>query len=154
MAAALTKAFAARDAKKTYFAIVTHWPEDQDAGVIDAPLVKARVGGEERVMVDFDHPEAQSAQTFFRVERRSPSGRVLMALEPRTGRTHQLRVHVLHVGGAILGDGKYGVRLPSDWGAPKRLYLHAASLEIDHPKGGQLELHAPLPSAFEEALNA
>lgn len=154
MAAALTKAFAARDARKTYFAIVTHWPEDQDAGVIDAPLVKARVGGEERVMVDFDHPEAQSAQTFFRVEQRSPSGRVLLALEPRTGRTHQLRVHVLHVGGAILGDGKYGERLPSDWSAPKRLYLHAASLEIDHPKGGLLELHAPLPSAFEEALNA
>ena len=154
VAAALTNAFAARDARKTYFAIVSHWPEDQNDGLIDAPLIKARVSGEERVMVDFDHAQAQAAQTLFRVERRAANGLVLLSLQPRTGRTHQLRVHLPHLGGAILGDGKYGQRLPNDWTAPRRLYLHAARLEIDHPKGGLLELHAPLPSAFEQALGA
>lgn len=153
-AAALTQAFAARDARKTYFALVTHWPEGQEAGLIDAPLVKARVSGEERVLVDFEHDQAQSAQTFFRVERRAENGLVLLSLEPKTGRTHQLRVHLPHIGGAILGDGKYGERLPPDWPAPRRLYLHAASLHIAHPDGHLLELHAPLPSAFEQALNA
>ena len=153
-AAFLTKAFASREARKTYFALVSHWPDDAEAGVIDASLLKARVGGEERVMVDHDHPEAQSAQTLYRVEQRGAQGRVLLSLEPRTGRTHQLRVHAAHLGGAILGDGKYGQRLPADFAAPRRLYLHAAALELPHPDGSTLRLSAPLPSAFEQALNA
>ena len=153
-AAFLTKAFASRDARKTYFAVVADWPEGEDAGVISAPLVKARVGGEERVMVDFDHENAQSAETLFQVERRAENGLVLLSLEPRTGRTHQLRVHAAHFGGAIMGDGKYGQRLGQDWTAPRRLYLHAASLELPHPDGSVIRLSAPLPSAFEQALSA
>ena len=153
-AAFLTKAFASRDARKTYFALVADWPAGEDAGVISAPLVKARIGGEERVVVDFDHDNAQSAETLFQVERRAKNGRVLLSLEPRTGRTHQLRVHAAHFGGAILGDGKYGQRLTQDWAAPKRLYLHAASLELPHPDGSMIRLSAPLPSAFEQALGA
>ena len=153
-AAFLTKAFASRDARKTYFALVTDWPEGEDAGVISAPLIKARQGGEERVIVDFDHEDAQSAETLFRVERRAANGLVLLSMEPRTGRTHQLRVHAAHFGGTIVGDGKYGRRLPGDWSAPKRLYLHAASLELPHPDGSIIRLSAPLPSAFEVALNA
>ena len=154
-AAALTQAFADREARKTYFALVASWPEGQEAGVINAPLRKGRVGGEERVFVDSEgHADAQAAETLFQVERRGRNGRVLLSLEPRTGRTHQLRVHLAHAGGAILGDGKYGQRLPADWAAPKRLYLHAARLEIAHPEGGMLRLDAPLPSAFDEALDA
>ena len=153
-AAFLTKAFASRDARKTYAALVTDWPEGEDAGVISAPLIKARQGGEERVMVDFDHEDAQSAETLFRVERRAANGLVLLSMEPRTGRTHQLRVHAAHFGGTIVGDGKYGRRLPAGWSAPKRLYLHAASLELPHPDGSIIRLSAPLPSAFEDALNA
>ena len=153
-AAFLTKAFASRDARKTYFALVTDWPEGEEAGVISAPLIKARQGGEERVIVDFDHEDAQSAETLFRVERRAANGLVLLSMEPRTGRTHQLRVHAAHFGGTIVGDGKYGRRLPGDWSAPKRLYLHAASLELPHPDGSIIRLSAPLPSAFEVALNA
>ena len=121
----------------------------------NAPLRKGRVGGEERVFVDSEgHADAQAAETLFQIERRGRSGRVLLSLEPRTGRTHQLRVHLAHAGGAILGDSKYGQRLPADWPAPKRLYLHAARLEIAHPEGGMLRLDAPLPSAFHEALDA
>lgn len=153
-AAFLTQAFASRDARKTYFAVVADWPEGEDAGVISAPLVKARVGGEERVMVDFDHENAQSAETLFQVERRAENGLVLLSLEPRTGRTHQLRVHAAHFGGAIMGDGKYGQRLGQNWTAPRRLYLHAASLELPHPDGSVIRLSAPLPSAFEQALSA
>lgn len=153
-AAFLTKAFASRDARKTYFALVAGWPDGEEAGVISAPLVKARVGGEERVMVDFDHDQAQSAETLFQVERRAENGLVLLSLEPRTGRTHQLRVHAAHFGGAIMGDGKYGQRLAQDWTAPRRLYLHAASLELPHPDGSMIRLSAPLPSAFEQALSA
>ena len=154
-AAALTRAFAAREARKTYFALVAGWPEGLEAGVIDAPLRKGRVGGEERVFVYSEgHADAQTAETLFHVERRGADGRVLLSLEPRTGRTHQLRVHLAHAGGAILGDGKYGQSLSSNWRAPRRLYLHAARLEIEHPDGGLLKLDAPLPSAFSEALDA
>ncbi|MAV47971.1 MAG: RluA family pseudouridine synthase [Alphaproteobacteria bacterium TMED89] len=153
-AAFLTRAFASREARKTYQALVTDWPEGEDAGVISAPLIKTRQGGEERVVVDLKAPNAQSAETLFRVERRAENGLVLITFEPRTGRTHQLRVHAAHFGGAIVGDGKYGVRLTRDWPAPKRLYLHAAALEMPHPDGSILRLSAPLPSAFEDALNA
>jgi len=153
-AAFLTKAFAARDARKTYFAIVAAWPEGEDAGVISAPLIKARLGGEEKVYVDYEHEDAQDAETLFRVERRAANGLVLLSLEPRTGRTHQLRVHAAHFGGPIMGDGKYGKRLTGEWTAPKRLYLHAAKLELTHPDGSLISLNAPLPSAFEEALDA
>lgn len=153
-AAFLTRAFASREARKTYQALVTDWPEGEDAGVISAPLIKTRQGGEERVVVDLEAPNAQSAETLFRVERRAENGLVLITFEPRTGRTHQLRVHAAHFGGAIVGDGKYGIRLTRDWPAPKRLYLHAAALEMPHPDGSILRLSAPLPSAFEDALNA
>lgn len=153
-AAFLTRAFASREARKTYQALVTGWPEGEDAGVISAPLIKTRQGGEERVVVDLEAPNAQSAETLFRVERRAENGLVLITFEPRTGRTHQLRVHAAHFGGAIVGDGKYGTRLTRDWPAPKRLYLHAAALEMPHPDGSILRLSAPLPSAFEDALNA
>ena len=153
-AAALTQAFASRDARKTYLALVNNWPEGEDAGVITAPLIKVRQGGEERVQVDFDHAAAQSAETLFQVERRAANGLVLIRFEPRTGRTHQLRVHASHHGGAIIGDGKYGARLPQAWPGVRRLYLHAAALELPHPDGSLIRVSAPLPSAFEEALNA
>ncbi|MGB0746229.1 MAG: pseudouridine synthase, partial [Alphaproteobacteria bacterium] len=70
-AAALTRAFADREARKTYFALVASWPEGQEAGVIDAPLRKGRVGGEERVFVDSEgHEDAQRRALGQRVDQR------------------------------------------------------------------------------------
>ena len=143
--------FAQQTTKKSYWALVRGWPPT--SALIDAPLKK-----------EWPPYTIQSAQTHYSCVDyfdfphpvgRYPSARLaLLKLQPLTGRTHQLRVHLAHAGGAILGDGKYGQRLPADWAAPKRLYLHAARLEIAHPEGGILRLDAPLPSAFNEALDA
>ena len=72
-----------------------------------------------------------------------------MSCAPRTGRTHQIRVHLAAAGHPILGDDVYGARVP--W-AP-RMLLHAASLELEHPASGQpLRVAAPLPDDFLSAL--
>lgn len=70
-----------------------------------------------------------------------------LRLRPRTGRTHQLRVHCASLGTPILGDGKYGGRAAFVSGLPdaKMLHLHARALDIPHPRSGMLHLEAPLP---------
>ena len=72
-----------------------------------------------------------------------------MSCMPRTGRTHQIRVHLAAAGHPILGDDVYGARVP--W-AP-RMLLHAAALELAHPATGRpLHVAAPLPEDFLCAL--
>ena len=73
----------------------------------------------------------------------------LLEVLPRTGRTHQIRVHLASIGHPIIGDKLYGVKL-SD---AARQMLHATSLEFDAPDGGHLKIEAPLPEDFNERLN-
>jgi 23S rRNA pseudouridine955/2504/2580 synthase len=73
---------------------------------------------------------------------------------PVTGRTHQLRVHCAALGTPILGDGKYGgpgSRLPGR-DSPDRLHLHARAIRMPHPRGGILEVTAPLPPHMLETF--
>jgi len=84
------------------------------------------------------------ARTLYRVLARV-RGRALVELQPETGRTHQLRVHLSHSGAPIVGDELYG-------GAPaERLFLHASSLAFERPK---LRFEVPPPESFEDALHA
>jgi 23S rRNA pseudouridine955/2504/2580 synthase len=67
-----------------------------------------------------------------------------LALRPVTGRTHQLRAHMLALGHPILGDPKYGTLTSSDLSGPLKLQLHARRIVLPHPGGGDLVLEAPI----------
>ena len=79
----------------------------------------------------------------------------LMSVRPITGRTHQIRVHALHVGCPLVGDEKYG---EDDFNKDmksfgfKRLFLHASSLDLPLPNGNRLQVEAPLPDELSQAL--
>jgi len=74
-------------------------------------------------------------------------------LQPLTGRTHQLRVHMAAIGHPIVGDGKYGGRDAFLTGTiSRKMHLHARRLRVDHPDGGHIEVRADLPQHFLESL--
>lgn len=114
-------------------------------------------GGERRVSVD---PAGKPAHTVFRLLGRWRSGSLLEA-QLKTGRTHQIRVHLAHLGFPILGDEKYGdfpLNKELKRGALKRMGLHAWRMAFRHPlSGAPLELVAPVPeplAAFVAGLSA
>lgn len=112
--------------------------------------------GERRVRVD---PEGKEAHSIMRLQGRWPTPRgefSLLEVELRTGRTHQIRVHLAHLGFPILGDEKYGdFALNKDLqkAGLKRMFLHAAAMRLPHPLSGEtLDLAAPLPAELERFL--
>lgn len=150
---------------KTYSALVVgDWPERLK--VIDTPLHKFLTPeGERRVRAtEADDPQGAYALTLLRVVRRWP-GFTLLDVTIRTGRTHQIRVHLAAAGHPIAGDDKYGDfalnrRMARGEGLPARLdrmFLHARWLRVLHPATGEiLELQSPLPAdcaAFVRALD-
>jgi tRNA pseudouridine32 synthase / 23S rRNA pseudouridine746 synthase len=135
---ALSMAFERRAVHKTYTAIVLGLPVD-DAGTIEAPLM-ADWPNRPRQIVDWEMGRA--ALTKWRVlARDEATARTRLELEPVTGRSHQLRVHLLHLGHPIVGDEFYAPP-----GPPQRLLLHATRLALAHPVSGQaLDLNCPPP---------
>ena len=89
-------------------------------------------------------PKAEPAQTEFVTISRAGDRVAWMALRPHTGRTHQLRAHMLAMGHPILGDPKYGTEASGELSGPLKLQLHARRLVIAHPSRGQLILEAPM----------
>jgi len=142
----LGDAFAGRDVEKTYLAITTPAPK-QDKGRIDAALAKGMTGTNFEKMLT-DDETGKTAITDYEVVARAADGKAaLVAFKPLTGRMHQIRVHAALIGCPLMGDKKYG-------GAKgPRLFLHAAALELEHPKTREaLKIEAPLPEAFDTAL--
>ena len=147
---ALQEQFRERSTGKTYLAVVRgDWPERLK--VIDAPLHKYLIeGGERRVKtVAPEHPDAMRAVTLVRVRERA-GGHSLLEVTIKTGRTHQIRVHLAAQGHPIAGDDKYG---NFDWNRRlqkrglKRMFLHAWRLQFEHPASGErIELLSPLPA--------
>lgn len=149
-AAAFSKSFSGRTARKVYWAIVTGVPSVED-GLIDLPLAKQPGTGGEKMHVDED--EGQPSRTRYRVIERAGNRAAWVELQPLTGRTHQLRVHMLAIGHPILGDGKYGGLDAFLTGAVSRkLHLHARRLRIDHPDGGRIDVTAQLPDHFAATM--
>ena len=137
-AAVLQKQFADRKTKKEYAAVVTRHPK-QDEALIDLPIGRNPTAPS-TFRVDAGGKEAQ---TKYKVEVSGPSYS-LLRLRPRTGRTHQLRVHMQYLGTPIVGDRVYG------GAAADRLYLHAASLEVTIPGGERKVFESPVPRLFTE----
>ena len=164
MARALTAAFRHRATRKIYWALVAGVPTPY-LGEIKYGLVKAPGhgrGGEGEKMIAL-HPRdveatpgAKRAVTQYATLYRVASRAAWVAMEPITGRTHQLRAHMAEIGHPIVGDGKYGGSSQENagdgWGAgvggilSKKLHLHARRLEIEHPAtGNPLVVEADLP---------
>lgn len=135
--AALGLQFERRTARKAYVARVAGRLSPSD-GVIDAPVC-GDWPNRPRQMVHFEHGKA--AETAWRVLGREahpdlPEGVTRVLLEPRTGRTHQLRLHLAWIGHPILGDEFYAP--PAARAAAERLQLHAETLELAHPVSGEI----------------
>lgn len=158
-ASSLAAAFRARTTKKVYWALVRGVPKpkqgrissylakgDEDA----APDLKERM----RVAKHGDRG-ADHALTLYNVIDTAGRGLTWVTLRPITGRTHQLRAHANHIGHPIIGDPKYfdveNWELPG--GIQNRLHLHARRLLIPHPKGGQIDVTAPLPQHMQQSWN-
>jgi len=142
-AARLTEAFRRHRVDKLYWALVIGRPAVAE-GVIDRPLAKQAGGRGERVEGAAD---GQPARTRYRTVARAGKIASWLALQPLTGRTHQLRVHCALLGTPILGDRKYGGAAACPAGAPPGLMLHAREIRLPHPNGGSLALTAPLDPA-------
>ena len=148
-AARLSGAFAKRKAKKTYWAIVAGNPHPPQ-GLIELPLVKKGVGDRELV-VPADPKEfgAEPADTEYVTISRAAGRAAWMALRPLTGRTHQLRAHMLAIGHPILGDPKYSNEKAAELSGGLKLQLHARRLSLPHPSSGTLIIEAPLSAEMK-----
>lgn len=143
-AARLSGAFARRKAQKTYWALVMGNPRPSE-GVLELPLVKRGVGDREMVVpAEKGEFGADPAETEFVTISRAASRAAWMALRPHTGRTHQLRAHMLAMGHPILGDPKYGNEASAQLSGGLKLQLHARRLTLPHPSSGMLILEAPM----------
>jgi 23S rRNA pseudouridine1911/1915/1917 synthase len=158
---ALARQFERRTVTKTYLAITQGQPRF-DADEIDLPI-GIHPYHREKMAVRRDHPTSREAVTRYEVVERFRVG-ALVRVTPRTGRTHQIRVHLAAVGAPVLCDGLYSGRTviePAWLGLPpgppllERQALHAARLELDHPVTGErLRFEAPLPADMERMLAA
>jgi 23S rRNA pseudouridine955/2504/2580 synthase len=150
-AAFFSKRFSGRSAKKIYWALVVGVPQVED-GTIDAPLAKQPGTGGEKMHVDTEG--GQPARTRYRVIDRAGNRAAWVELEPLTGRTHQLRVHLAAIGHPIVGDGKYGGQDAFLTGSiSRKMHLHARRLIIDAPGGGTLDATAELPEHFAASMD-
>jgi 23S rRNA pseudouridine1911/1915/1917 synthase len=156
--AGLIETFRHHRIERGYLAIVEGEPPGE-SGTIDVPLREAWVGGRRRVARPGE--EQREARTHWRVRERLP-GAALLEVRLETGRQHQIRVHLAHVGLPILGDPVYGRPGGPPGGKPahgralaRRPMLHAFRLAFAHPVTGErVAAESPLPADFQGALSA
>ncbi len=150
---ALARQWERRTIEKEYFAVVAGVP-DRDRDTIDQPI-GVHPYQREKMAIRARHGASREAITFYTVLERFV-GFAALAVQPHTGRTHQIRVHLAHLGCPVLCDRLYGGRARITLGEVQRSdepsavldrqALHARRLRLSHPRTGQpLELEAPLP---------
>jgi 23S rRNA pseudouridine955/2504/2580 synthase len=150
-AAFFSKRFSGRQARKIYWALVVGVPDIED-GMIELGLAKQPGTGGEKMMVD-QSEHGLPARTRYRVLDFAGGSTAWVELQPLTGRTHQLRVHMAAIGHPIVGDGKYGGPQAFLSGSiSRKMHLHARRLIIDHPDGTPLDVTAELPSHFAASM--
>ncbi len=149
-AAALAEEFRAGTPEKTYLALTVR-PPRPPGGRIDAPLAADPLRRGRRAV----DPRGDAAATRYRTLAVGPAGAALVECRPETGRTHQIRVHLAHLGAPLLGDARYGgPRRVLETSVPRTM-LHAARLVVRHPTtGARVALAAPLPDDFAAVARA
>jgi len=139
----LADSFRHRDTQKIYWGVTLGVPKPEK-GRIDVPLVKR---GESMIVAGKNDEDAKHAITVYQNMERAEFRVAFVAMWPITGRTHQLRVHMEHIGTPLLGDPVYGKALPDTMPQDeigKGLHLHARRLIIPHPRKGVIDASAPL----------
>ncbi|MET4802437.1 RluA family pseudouridine synthase [Bradyrhizobium sp. LB11.1] len=151
----LTGAFRSRSARKTYWALVPGLPKPKQ-GRISTFLAKEE-SEDDTIMRIAQHGDegASHAVTYYAVVETAGNKLTWVSLKPVTGRTHQLRAHMEHIGHPIVGDPKYfnieNWQLPG--GLQNRLHLLARRIVIPHPRGGFIDATAPLPQHMQQSWN-
>ena len=176
MAAELGEIFRSRRAKKIYWALVEGVPKPSE-GRISMFLAKGEgmgdaSGGREPRRADLERmriarhgdPDAQHSLTLYAVVDKVAPRLAWLSMRPITGRTHQLRAHSEAIGHPIIGDPKYNRRPPSDparndplralpSGIEPKLHLIARRLILQHPRGGVIDVTAPLPEHMKKSFD-
>jgi len=154
--------FQARTVHKEYFVLVVGCP-DRDRDVVDRPI-GAHPRQRDKMAIRRDETASQPAQTFYEVLERF-DGFAAVKASPKTGRTHQIRVHLGHIGCPVLCDRQYGGRAQITRGEIRRdpqdalvlldrQALHARRLQFAHPHTGKpMEVEAPLPADILAVLD-
>jgi 23S rRNA pseudouridine955/2504/2580 synthase len=154
-AAALAKTFRSRSARKVYWALIAGVPKVQQGRV--STFLAKQEHEDESFMRIAQHGEkgAMHAVTYYAVVDTSGPLLAWVSLKPVTGRTHQLRAHMAHIGHPIVGDPKYfsieNWQLPG--GMQNKLHLLARRIAVPHPRGGTIDVTAPLPPHMEQSWN-
>lgn len=146
----LTAAFRDRATRKIYWALTQGVPKPTQ-GRIETSVIKV---GEVMQVDTTNNPEAKKAISLYQVAESIKGQASFVVLSPITGRTHQLRVHMAHIGTPIWGDPLYGKEMSTvmdsaDLG--EGLHLHARRLIIPHPRKGTLDVKAPLSPAMKKS---
>jgi 23S rRNA pseudouridine955/2504/2580 synthase len=146
VAASLGRLFATRTVQKTYWALTKGVPKPLQ-GKIDVALIKVKGPEGDRMRASRDGEEAdeQMAMTQYAVIDKASNVVAWLSLKPMTGRQHQLRAHCAYIGTPILGDNKYGGNVDLPESITDKLHLHARRLVFPHPRGGEIDITAPLP---------
>ena len=146
---ALTKQFQGHDVQKTYWALTNPAPL-QPNGTINASIAKSFIAGDGEIMVH-DEEDGKAAVTDFEIIERAGKEVAFVAFYPKTGRTHQIRVHAKIIGAPLLGDYKYNDN-PMPFETDEihdGLHLHAREITLRHPETkDQMTVSAPLPKEF------
>jgi 23S rRNA pseudouridine955/2504/2580 synthase len=154
-AAALTKTFRSRSARKIYGALVAGVPRPAQ-GRISTFLAKEEREDDSFMRIARHGEEGAShAVTYYAVVETAARTLAWLSLKPVTGRTHQLRAHMAHIGHPIVGDPKYFAK--ENWELPggiqNRLHLLARRIAVPHPRGGTIDVTAPLPPHMQQSWN-
>jgi len=154
-ASTLAKSFRSRQARKVYWALVAGVPKPKQ-GRISTYLAKEEREDDSFMRVAEHGDEGAShAVTYYALVETSAQKLAWVSLKPVTGRTHQLRAHMAHIEHPIVGDPKYfqieNWQLPG--GLQNRLHLLARRIVIPHPRGGLIDVSAPLPAHMQQSWN-
>lgn len=158
----LGRAFEGRNIRKYYWALTAPAPQMND-GVIDAPLIKG--DGPYKDMMIVDAENGKFSRTEFQVIERAGPAAAFVMFWPRTGRTHQIRVHAAEGGFPLIGDEKYGhadpekddarINMIHDMNLAPRLHLHAWRIVVPHPtRKGMIDVTAPLADDLRKSWKA
>jgi 23S rRNA pseudouridine955/2504/2580 synthase len=154
-AAALAKTFRSRAARKIYWALVAGVPKPRQ-GRISTYLAKEEREEDSFMRVAKHGDEGAShAVTYYAVVETAANRLAWISLKPVTGRTHQLRAHMSHIEHPIVGDPKYFSK--ENWELPggmqNKLHLLARRIAVPHPRGGTIDVTAPLPPHMQQSWN-